>query len=121
MLLDLLGNLQKILENCKIKLDDLQLKALAETLEYHKGGILPANVLKRELNISYADVHSLMTYLSTQGILKVKYKVYCENDAVTGASRVYDDIADIPVSICDRCQKECVLLKNIYIEFEVCI
>lgn len=121
MLLDLLVKLQKILENYNPKLTEKQIQNLLEVLKYYNGGILPASVVKRELNISYKETHELMVYLMTKHILKSQYKIYCENDIITGAAKIYDDPAQIPVSICDRCDKRCSLIKNLVVEFEVCI
>lgn len=121
MLLNLLVKLQKILENYNPKLTENQIKNLSEALEFYNGGILPANIIKRELKISYKETHELMIYLMTKNVLKAKYKIYCENDMFTGTADVYDDPAQIPVSICDRCDKGCSLIKNLVVEFEVCI
>lgn len=119
MLSGLLERLHKLLDNYRVQLDNEQIKSLADTLEFHNNGLLPANVLQRELEISYKDIHSIMSYLSTKGILVAKYKIYCENDMNTGASEIYDDIKDIPVKICDRCDRSCALIKNVIVEFEV--
>ncbi len=121
MLLDLLEKLPKILENCNITLNESQVETLAEALINFNGGILPSRVLKRELKISYEETHKLMIFLMTRGILKSKYKIYCENDMLTGVSKIYDDPAEIPVSICDRCNRGCSLIKNLVVEFEVCL
>lgn len=121
MLLDLLERLQEIFKSCKVKLTEEQLNNLKELLEWHSGGIIPSSVVKRELKISYNEVHSLMIFLMTKGIVKSKYKVYCENDNITGTAKVYDDPAEIPITICDRCDKGCSLINNIVVEFEVCI
>ncbi|KEI16920.1 hypothetical protein Z959_08820 [Clostridium novyi B str. ATCC 27606] len=82
--------------------------------------MIPSKVVKRELKVSYEEVHRLMTFLSTKEILKPKYKILCENNCLTGASKSYDDLDDIPINICDRCERECVLLEKVIIEFEVC-
>lgn len=121
MLLGLLEKLQKTLESYDKKFTEKQIKDLAEVLEWCKDGILPARVVKRELNISYKEVHSLMIYLMTKGMLKAKYKVYCENDMLNGMANTYDDPAEIPLTICDRCDRGCSLIKNLVVEFEVCI
>lgn len=121
MLLDLLEKLPKILENCSIVLNENQIKTLAEALIKFNEGILPARVLKRELKISYEETHKLMIFLMTKGFLKSKYKIYCENDMITGASKIYDDPAEIPVSTCDRCNRGCSLIKNLVVEFKVCL
>lgn len=121
MLLDLLEKLRKILENYSNPLTESQIKDLAEILEWNNGGILYATVVKRELNISYEETHRLMIYLMTKGILKTKYKIYCENDMITGSSKIYDDPAEVPISICDRCDKGCSLIRNLVVEFEVCV
>lgn len=121
MLSNLLERLRVILENYKIRLNETQMTNLAVALDFHNGGIIPAKIIKRELNISYEETHKLMTFLSTKGILKPKYRVYCENDVITGASKIYNDPAEIPIDVCDRCEKECILIKNLLVEFEVCI
>lgn len=121
MLLDLLEKLHKILENYSPTLNENQIKNLSEALEWNKGGILPANVVKRELKISYEETHKLMIYLMRKGLLKSKFKIYCENDIITGVSKVYDDPAEIPVEVCDRCDKGCTLIKNLVVVFEVCV
>ena len=121
MLLDLSEKLQKVLANYKVQLTEKQIKNLCETLEWYKGGIIPATVIRRELNISFEDTHKLMIYLMTKGILKSKYRIYCENDTISGVRKVYDDPAEIPMIICDRCDKGCSLIKNLVVEFEVCI
>ncbi|XZI67586.1 hypothetical protein ACSXEI_00305 [Clostridium perfringens] len=113
--------LQKILENYNPELTEKQIKDLSEVLEFHNHGILPASVVKRILKISYKETHELMVYLMTKDMLKPKYKVYCENDMVTGAVKIYDDPAQVPVSFCDRCDKGCSLIKNLVVEFEVCV
>ncbi|MBP2032586.1 hypothetical protein J2Z42_001258 [Clostridium algifaecis] len=119
MLLNLSEKLQKLLKNCKVFLNGDQIESLAEILEFYNNGILPAKILKHKLEITYKDVHTLMTCLAIKGILRVKYRIYCENDSITGASKIYDDIEDIPVSVCDRCDKRCTLIKNVIVEFEV--
>lgn len=121
MLLVLLEKLERILENFKVKLNKNQLHNLAETLIYYNDSIVPAKVIKRELKISYSDTHDLMIFLQIKGILIPKYKIYCENDSITGVSKIYDDPKDIPVEICDRCDRECTLIKNLVVEFKVCI
>lgn len=121
MLSNLLEQLQGILKNCNVKLNDKQIKCLKQTLIYHKGGILPASVLKRELDIPYPEIHRLMSFLSTSRILMPIYKISCENNMNTGMEKVYRNIFEIPVEVCDRCEKECVILKNIIVEFEVCM
>lgn len=120
MLLDLLGELQDKLKTCNVKLDEDQIQKLREALIFHKGGVLPAKVLKKDLKISYTDTHKLMIFLMTKGYLKSIYKIYCENDIITGASKTYDDPAEIPVEICDRCDRGCALIKNLKVEFKVC-
>jgi len=94
---------------------------LLETLDYYKGGVLPASVLKREMNIEYSEVNKLMSYLSTVNILKARYKVYCKDDIITGKIKIYYNISDIPLITCDECEKECTLINNIIVEFEVCM
>lgn len=121
MLLDLSERLQKELANYKVKLTEKQIKNLCETLEWHNGGIIPASIIKRELKISFEDTHKLMIYLMTKGFLKSKYRIYCENDMISGVNKSYNDPAEIPMIICDRCDKGCSLIKNLVVEFEVCI
>ncbi len=75
--------------------------------------------MKRELKISYEETHKLMIFLMTKGLLKTKYKIYCENDMITGMAKTYDDPAEIPISTCDRCDRGCSLIKNLVVEFEV--
>lgn len=121
MLLDLLEKLQRELENYNTELNEKQIEDLSKVLKFHNHGILPAAVVKRTLKISYKETHELMVYLMTKEMLKAKYKVYCENDTVTGVAKTYDDPAQVPVSICDRCDKGCSLIKNLVVEFEVCV
>lgn len=121
MLSDLLGKLQEILKNYNIKLNNEQIRKLEELLSFYKGGIIPTAVVKRTLNISYAETHNLMIFLMTKNILKSKYKIHCENDLVTGAGKIYDDPAEIPIELCDRCERGCALIKNLVVEFEVVI
>lgn len=120
MLLDLLGKLHEVLANCKVSLNDSQINELESLLQFHHKGIIPASVVRRELKISYEETHKLMIFLMTQGYLKSKYRIYCENDVFTGGSNVYDDPSQIPVEVCDRCEKGCALIKNLMVEFEVC-
>lgn len=119
MLLNLLGKLQKELES--YNLDFEKIKNLKEVLIFYRNGIVPSQVIKRELSISYEETHKLMILLMTKGLLKAKYKVFCENETTTGLSNTYDDPSEIPVSICDRCDKRCTMIKNLVVEFEVCI
>ncbi|MBY6789188.1 hypothetical protein HYH43_07020 [Clostridium botulinum] len=119
MLSSSLEKLEKILESCKIKLNNEQIKKLRETLQHYSNGILPTRVLKRELSISFEDTHKLMTFLSTKRILIPKYKIYCDKDELTGASKVYDDPSDIPIKTCDRCEEGCILIERLVVEFKV--
>ena len=107
------------MEKCDIKLDDNQINRLFETLQFHEKGILPASVLKREVGISYDETHKLMIYLATVNILKPVYRIYCENDMETGAGKIYNKLSEIPIKTCDRCDKKCILLESIYVEFKV--
>ena len=119
MLLNSLENMQMKFRKCSIKLNEKQFKKLYETLQYHDGGILPVRVLKHELELSYEDTHKLMIYLSTIKVLQPVYKVFCENDMMSGASKEYNKLSEIPSRMCDRCYKNCILLESVYIEFKV--
>lgn len=119
MLLNSLENLKMKLTDCDVDLNDNQIKKLYETLEYYSGGILPLSVLKRELGLLFDDTYKLMLFLSIKNILKPVYKVICDHDMETNGGKIYDTISEIATHVCDRCDKKCVLVDSVCVEFKV--
>lgn len=119
MLSDLLGRLQKILVNYDINFSEQQIKNLAETLKYYNKSILHPRVLKREMNLSYNQVNDLMIFLETQGILRSKFKTICTEEHSNKVEKIYNSIKEVPLTVCDRCEKECSMLTNVIVVFEV--
>lgn len=119
MLLNSLENLKMKLTDCEVDLNGNQIIKLYETLEYHSGGILPLSVLKRELSLSFDETYKLMLFLSIKKILKPVYKVICDHDMETNGSKIYNTISEISTYVCDRCNKKCVLVDSVCVEFKV--
>lgn len=119
MLLNSLENLKMKLTNCEVNLNNDQIRNLYETLEYHSGGILPLRVLKKELGLSFDETYKLMLFLSIKNILKPVYKVICDYDMETNGGKIYDTISEIATYVCDRCDKKCVLVDSVCVEFRV--
>ena len=118
MLLNSLENLKMKLTNCEVNLNNDQIRNLYETLEQHSGGILPLKALKRELGLSYDETYKIMLYLSVSKILKPVYKIICNHDMETDYGKTYNTISEI-ATICDRCDKKCVLVDSVYVHFKV--
>lgn len=119
MLSNLFAKLQEELENYNLNLTSDQMEILEELFDYFKGGTIPMKVIRKKTGLDYKQVHNLMTILVTKKMLKPKYKILCDKDSITGASRTYDSISEIPTKICDRCDELCVILENVSVEFEV--
>ena len=115
-----LQNIKNDLSGCEIKLDEVQIKILYNSMKFYKGGVLPNELIKNKLDISYVDTKKLLTYLSSKGYLKPKFKVKCEHEILGGKFEVYDNFLDIPLTVCDRCPKGCMIAnERIIVVFEV--
>lgn len=111
--------MSNVLKSYKVNLSNEKIENLVETLEYYDGGIIPIEVVKRELDLTYDETHDLLIYLARHGILKINYKVWCDNEDTTTEGKIYEHITDVPFGTCSRCEKECRTVNNVIVVFRV--
>lgn len=118
MLLDILNVLKVALSKYeKINLSEEEIRTLGEILDYYRDDLVPVSIVKRDLKLTYEQANDLMVFLAKHDILEINYKIWCDNEYLYNSGDVYRHIIDVPKDICNKCEKECQILKNVVIVF----
>lgn len=119
---NLLIKLTTILKvNEKLKFNDDKINILVRILILYNNEILDIDVIKDNLHISYDTVNELLILLARNGLVKMNYKVWCDNPNNNSENVIYENIYDVPMDECDMCDKKCKKLSNIYIVYRVTV
>lgn len=119
MLSNILERLKTKLNDCPITLNENQIYLLSKIIKLYCNDILPIDVIKDNLKLSYDEVNEVLLYLSRKGFLKMNYKVWCENCNCNSEKQVFENFYDIPIEVCDRCDKRCRKIDNIIIVYRL--
>lgn len=119
---NLLIKLNEILNNGgEFNFDKEKLSMLSRILVLYNKEIIGLDVIKDNLNINYKLVNDLLLLLARKGLVKMNYKVWCENPNTNSDNQIYENIYDVPMDECDMCDKKCKKLSNIYIVYRVTV
>lgn len=122
MLSNLLIKLTTILkENEKFKFNNDKLNLLVRILSLYNNQIIDIDVIKDNLNLSYDEANELLLFLARNELVKINYKVWCDNPNNNSENTIYENIYDVPMDECDMCDKKCKKLSNIYIVYRVIV
>lgn len=117
---DLLIKLTTILKNNKnFNLNNEQINILAKILKLYNSEIVEVDVIKDNLNLSYNTVNDLLIFLARNDLIKMNYKIWCDNPNTNSDEMIYENIYDIPMDECEICDKRCKKINNIYIVYRV--
>ncbi|AWZ48471.1 hypothetical protein C3495_06410 [Clostridiaceae bacterium 14S0207] len=120
MLSNILIKLNNLMKNYKdISLSEDDLKMLSKILKFYNNEIVPIDVIKDKLNLNYEQVNNLLIYFAKERIVKLNYKVWCENSNCNSEQSIYENIYEIPLEECDMCPKKCKKVNNIYVVYRV--
>ncbi|MDU4427184.1 MAG: hypothetical protein E7K85_13205 [Clostridium sp.] len=122
MLSNLLIKLTTILKNDdKFKFNNDKLNLLVKILSLYNNQIIDIDVIKDNLNLSYDTANELLLLLARNEVVKINYKVWCDNPNNNSDKTIYENIYDVPMDECDMCDKKCKKLSNIYIVYRVIV
>lgn len=117
---NLLIKLTKILKaNENFRLTNDQINMLARVLKLYNNEIVEIDVIKDNLNLSYSTVNDLLILLARNELVKMNYKIWCDNPNTNSDNMIYENIYDVPMDECDMCDKKCKKLSNVYIVYRV--
>lgn len=105
----------------KYEFNEEKIFLLNRILEMYKNEIIELDVLKDNLHLSYSLVNDMLLLLARNGIVKMNYKVWCDNPVSNSDNMIYENVYDIPMDECDICDKQCKKLSNVYIVYRVTI
>lgn len=105
--------------NEKFNFTNNQIDVLARILKLYNNEIVELDVIKDNLNLSYNEVNDLLLLLARNMIVKMNYKVWCDNPNTNSDNMIYENIYDVPMDECDMCDKKCKKLSNVYIVYRV--
>ena len=119
---NLLIKLNEILNKSgEFNFNEERLSMLSRILVLYNKEIIGLDVIKDNLNITYKMVNDLLLLLARKGLVKMNYKVWCENPNTNSDNKIYENIYDVPMDECDMCDKKCRKLNNIYIVYRVTV
>lgn len=120
MLSNLLIKLTMILkDNDKFKFNNDKLNLLVRILSLYNNQIIDIDVIKDNLNLSYDTSNELLLLLARNELVKMNYKIWCDNPNTNSDNTIYENIYDVPMDECDMCDKKCKKLSNVYIVYRV--
>lgn len=120
MLLDILKKLsQTVKERYDIELDNNQIQMLSLILKNYNKSILPIDVVKDNINLTYEQTNKLLKILAINGILDLNYRIWCDEKVNKPNDKIYTDILSIPEEVCEYCDKKCMIYKNIIVVYRV--
>lgn len=105
--------------NENFKLTNDQINMLARILKLYNNEIVEVDVIKDNLNLSYNTVNDLLILLARNELVKMNYKIWCDNPNTNSDNMIYENIYDVPMDECDMCDKKCKKLSNVYIVYRV--
>lgn len=122
MLSNLLIKLTTILKkDDRFKFNNDKLDLLVKILSLYNNQIIDIDVIKDNLNLSYDTANELLLLLARNEMVKINYKVWCDNPNNNSDKTIYENIYDVPMDECDMCDKKCKKLSNIYIVYRVMV
>lgn len=117
---NLLIKLTELFKNNKdVKLTEDMINLLARILKLYNNKIIEIDVIKDNININYEEVNELLIMLARNNIVKMNYKIWCENPNANSENVIYENIYDVPMDECEMCDKRCKKLSNVYIVYRV--
>jgi len=120
MLSNILIKLKGIISNYNnIKLTNEQIDLLLKLFKLYNKQIIASDVIKDQLNLTYSETNEFLLYLARKGIVKMNYKVWCENPNNNSDVQIYENIYDVPMDECDVCDKRCKKVNNVVIVYRV--
>ncbi|MDB2121207.1 MULTISPECIES: hypothetical protein [Clostridium] len=105
----------------KFKFNNDKLNLLVKILSLYNNQIIDIDVIKDNLNLSYDTANELLLLLARNEVVKINYKVWCDNPNNNSDKTIYENIYDVPMDECDMCDKKCKKLSNIYIVYRVIV
>ncbi|WP_332856782.1 hypothetical protein [Clostridium paraputrificum] len=105
----------------KFKFNNDKLDLLVKILSLYNNQIIDIDVIKDNLNLSYDAANELLLLLARNEVVKINYKVWCDNPNNNSDKTIYENIYDVPMDECDMCYKKCKKLSNIYIVYRVMV
>jgi hypothetical protein len=120
MLLNILDQLKVIVNTIdEIQLDESRLKILEVILKKYDKSILPIDLVKDKLRLNYEQTNTLLITLAKNNILQLNYKIWCDNSVTNSNQLIYTDFLDIPMEVCENCNKQCRVVNNIVVVYRV--
>lgn len=100
-------------------IDKEKFNKLNSYLIFNEGSRISCNDIANKLDISFDNSKDIIYILLKNNALEINFKVNCYDEYKTNNAVYYETFEDIPNQVCDNCEKNCEIFKNIIIVYKV--